>query len=213
MVFNDLLKTTASKSKLETMVRKVVNQLKQEKWSNKEKKLKIIDLQENIIALGANPDDPEPVQSLVKENDVEIQVLKEKHKIPTTEHVQTKELMEFQQEKEKLVEQVMELNEKVNQYETLFVRLEKEKQEATTVKPPPSSQVSSEVTPEDASEELDKTLSQLNFKEVEVEQLKRTISTQEEQVVILLDQIKEREFLISEAEKTKTKLQKGSGPS
>jgi wyosine [tRNA(Phe)-imidazoG37] synthetase (radical SAM superfamily) len=93
----------------------------------------------------------------------------------------------------------MKLNDKVNQYEALIERLEKEKQEVTTVKPPPSSQVSSEVTPEDASKELAKTLSQLNFKEVEVEQLKRTVSTQEEQVDILHDQIKEREFLISEA--------------
>jgi hypothetical protein len=45
MVFNDLLKTIASMGKMETLVNKVVNQLKQEKWSNKEKKLKINDLQ------------------------------------------------------------------------------------------------------------------------------------------------------------------------
>jgi hypothetical protein len=72
VVFSDLLKATTRKSKLEKMVRKVVNQLRHEKWSNKEKQVKIINLQENVIALGANTNDPKLVQSVMKENNVEI---------------------------------------------------------------------------------------------------------------------------------------------
>lgn len=86
----------------------------------------------------------------------------------------------------------MKLNEEVNLYKCLNERLEKEKQEVTIEKLAHSSQVTSQVTPQYASEEFPKTLSRLNS-EVEVEKVKTTISTQEEQNSILHDKIKERE--------------------
>jgi len=56
-------------------------------------------LEQQIIALGEDPNDKNGVKALVKEKDKEIQVLKSKLKIPTLEHVQTKELVEAQKEK------------------------------------------------------------------------------------------------------------------
>jgi hypothetical protein len=53
------------------------------------KQMRVEDLEQWVIDLGANPQDVASVQALMKTKDIEIQALKKKLKIPGIDHVQT----------------------------------------------------------------------------------------------------------------------------
>ena len=60
------------------MNEKIQNQLKQEKITNKTKKMRVEKLEQWVIDLGENPKYIAYVQALVKTKDIEIQALKKK---------------------------------------------------------------------------------------------------------------------------------------
>ena len=66
--------------------------------------------------MGSNPQDIKTVQSLFKEKDTQIKVLKKKIKIPDIDHVQTQEIQVMQQEKDQLAQQIIQLSNQLDIY-------------------------------------------------------------------------------------------------
>jgi len=60
--------------------------------TNRTRQIRVEELEQSVMDLGANPQDVAFVQSLVKTKNKEIQTLKNKLKILVIEHVQTSEL-------------------------------------------------------------------------------------------------------------------------
>jgi len=123
--------------------------------------------------------------------------------MPVSEHVQTEEFKVVQQEKEMLLEKMMKQGEELRSYKTLNEKLLKEKEDIQSKVDVPVVKI---VT-DQASEELAKALSQLNLKENEVSDLKKSLLVREEQVDILQDEIKGREVLINEIRYSKSQMQ------
>ena len=86
MVYKDLIQSTASLKKLWVKLEKIQKQLHTQRFRNRARKIKINDLEQMIINLGYNAHDIEPIKSLLRDKYSEIKVLKEKLKIPNTEH-------------------------------------------------------------------------------------------------------------------------------
>ena len=62
---------------------------KKKKVESKDKQLIIKEFEYRVVDLGYNPNDPNPIQALLKYNDIEIWILKEKIKILDIDYVQT----------------------------------------------------------------------------------------------------------------------------
>jgi hypothetical protein len=60
----------------------------------------IDDQEKKLIASRHHQGDKSRIECLMKDKDKEIQLLKGKLNIPTTKHIQTKELIELEKEKE-----------------------------------------------------------------------------------------------------------------
>ena len=67
-------------------------------------------MQQKVIELGIDPSNTNPIKDLIKEKDIEIQVLKKKLKIPNTQHIQTPELLAFQEERDKIYKEMLMYN-------------------------------------------------------------------------------------------------------
>ena len=65
MVSKDLIQSTTSLNKLQVQLEKVQKQLRIQRIKNRERQTKINDLEQMIIKLGYNPNDPEPIKSLL----------------------------------------------------------------------------------------------------------------------------------------------------
>ena len=75
--------------KLQAINDKIKTQLKNEKLATRTRQIRVEELEQWIIELGTNPKDDASIQALMKIKDKEIQVLKQKLKIPGIGHVQT----------------------------------------------------------------------------------------------------------------------------
>ena len=73
--------------------------------------MKLKELQNNVIEIGANPSDPKPIQSLNNENDIEIKVLKKKLNMPSSLYVQTLDLAFLREDKDSMYRELMSYKE------------------------------------------------------------------------------------------------------
>jgi hypothetical protein len=89
MLNRDVMIVNLGIKKLQVINEKLRNQLKNEKLANRTRKIRVEELEQWVMDLGANPQDVASVQALVKTKDTEIQALKNRLKIPGIEHVQT----------------------------------------------------------------------------------------------------------------------------
>jgi hypothetical protein len=137
--------------------------------------------------LGANPRDEAFVQALIKTKDTKIQALKKRLNIPGIDHVQTPELQAVQAEKEQLLKKMIQMEEQIDLYAKQIETLKGG-----------SSLLQSEKS-SDPTTGLSKALADLNLKEVEIDKLKKTISTQNEE-------IKDKDKVIEEYKKLKAKM-------
>ena len=94
--------------------------MKHEKIDNKGNSIQIKKLQENIISSEDEPGNTQSIRRLLEEKDKAIQVLKNKLKIPSSEHAQSSELLALQEEKDKIHQEMME-------YKGKMVKLQEEK--------------------------------------------------------------------------------------
>jgi chromosome segregation ATPase len=112
------------------------------------------------------------------------------------DHVQTPELLAIQKEKEKLIEVIAKLNEQIF---SLQQQIQVLKQGI------PSS--SSDGTFAGSSEELARALTDLNAKEIELDESRRTVSTYETEINLLKEHIGEKERQLKKIQGSKEKLQ------
>jgi flagellar biosynthesis chaperone FliJ len=99
---------------------------------------------------------------------------------------------------------MVQMNNQLGSYQQQIETLEKEKSELKCLNPS-SVQSSTSVDP---SEELAKVLSDLNIKEIEVDDMKRMITSKNDEIDIFKDQLKEKDGVIAKYQKLKEKLQK-----
>ena len=102
IIYSDLLQAVMKINKLQILVDKLEVQLKHEKVENKANTIQIKKLQEDIISSGNERDNTQPIRRMLEEIDNAIQVLKKRLKIPSTEHVQSSELLALQEEKDQI---------------------------------------------------------------------------------------------------------------
>jgi hypothetical protein len=113
MVNMDAMIASLGNKKLQTINDKLRTQLKNQKLATRTRQIRVEELEKWIIELGVSPKDKAFVQALIKSKDKEIQVLKQKLKIPGIDHVQTPELQAIQAEKDHLVMKMVEMGEKL----------------------------------------------------------------------------------------------------
>jgi hypothetical protein len=92
MINKDAMIANLGIKKLQAINDKLKTQLKNEKLATRTRQIRVEELEQWIIELGTNPKDDASIQALMKTKDKEIQVLKQKLKIPGIDHVQTPEL-------------------------------------------------------------------------------------------------------------------------
>ena len=95
-------------NKLQVLVDKLEVQLKHEKVENKANSIQIKKLQADIISSGNEKGNTQAIKRLLEEKDNALQVLKKRLKIPSTEHVQSSELLALQEEKDRIHQDMME---------------------------------------------------------------------------------------------------------
>ena len=136
ILYTRLLKSTLQVSNLESKKKRAQDLLRKEKVENKALRIKIKKLEDNLLKVDGQSDKGAVTQKLLDEKEKEVQVLKKKLKIPSTQLIQTSELTEFQKEKEALnIEltnckaKLLKLEEKEKQWEKyakLLVESEKD---------------------------------------------------------------------------------------
>jgi chromosome segregation ATPase len=194
MLNMDVMIATLGIKKLQTINEKIRNQLKQEKLANRTKQMRVEELEQWVMDLGENPQDATSVQALMKTKDTKIQALKKRLNIPGIEHVQTPELQAIQKEKDQLLKQMVQMGDQMEMYEKHIEILKKG---------PSSSQMTESTDP---TEGLAKALSELNLKGVEIEKLNKSISTQNEEIKVFKEQLKDKDKIIEEYHKLKAKM-------
>jgi hypothetical protein len=112
MVNKDVIKTTLSMKKLQRINNQLKEQLKQEQTLSRIKQIRVEYLEKKMLRIRDNSKDDEPMQQLISLKDKEIAILKNKLHMTDHDHVQTPELIAIQQEKEQLLKQIVQLNEK-----------------------------------------------------------------------------------------------------
>ena len=107
-------------NKLQVLVDKLEVQLKHKKIENKANSIQIKKLQADVISSGDEPGNTQAIKRLLEEKDNALHVLKKKLKIPSSEHVQSSELLTLQEEKDRIQQEMME-------YKGKMVKLQEEK--------------------------------------------------------------------------------------
>ena len=90
IIYSTLISSAMEKSKLQVSLSKIQPQLKMETLSSLEKDTKIKSLEDLVIKLGYDPSNFKFVKDMIKRKNVDIQALRTKLKLPTTEDPQTK---------------------------------------------------------------------------------------------------------------------------
>ena len=93
IIYSDLLHAMVKINKLQVLVDKLEVQLKYEKVENKANSIEIKKLQADIVSSGDETGNTQAIRRLLEEKDNALQVLKKRLKIPSSEHVQSSELL------------------------------------------------------------------------------------------------------------------------
>jgi hypothetical protein len=113
----DVLITTLLIKNLQAQNEKIRTQLKDEKFGNRTKKIRIEELEEWVMDMGANPQYVTSVQALVNKKDTNIQALNKRLNIHGIEHAQTPELQVIQAKKDELLQKLVQMGENIKVYE------------------------------------------------------------------------------------------------
>ena len=107
-------------NKLQVLVDKLEVQLKHEKVENKANSIQIKKLQADVVKSGDEIGNTQAIRRILEEKYNALQVLKKKLKIPSSEHVQSSELLALQEGKDKIHQEMMA-------YKGKIVKLQEEK--------------------------------------------------------------------------------------
>lgn len=108
MIYSELNKGAQNINKFEKLLEKTTNKIKQEKSNSRTIQLQNEGYKEFIINLGVDPSDKAAIDVIIEGSQSEIQPLRSKLKMPTIEHVQTKELAQVENEKEIFAKELIE---------------------------------------------------------------------------------------------------------
>ena len=79
--------------------------------------MQIKEYKQKIVDLSADPNNPNLVKNMLKEKDIEIQILKKKLKIPKGHHIQSPELLFMQAKRDEFYKDMLKYKERVTQYQ------------------------------------------------------------------------------------------------
>ena len=94
MVYATLVEKATLAYELKESLKNTNTQLDVERMSSKAKDNRIKTLEDIIVDMGHDPNDPTGVKALMKKKDDDLKALKKRLKLPPTEHPQTTELQE-----------------------------------------------------------------------------------------------------------------------
>jgi len=144
--------------------------------------MRIYALEKKLVKVKDDATNEEPIQNMVSDKDNEIAIMKKQLKLSDVDHVQTLEILAIQKEKEKLIEVIVKLNEQLFSLH----------QQIKVLKHKISSS-SSDGTFAGSSKELARELTDINAKEIELDESRREVSTYEVEINILKEHIGEKE--------------------
>ena len=163
--------------------------------------------------MGAKPNNILLVKNVLKEKEIEIQILKKKLKIPEGHHVQTPELVSIQTERDgfyrdvvKFKEQVIEFQNYIEQYKDKMNLVEKENIELEDFKDPVTYVQSKLVQDEKDSEDLVKAMASLKLKDEEIEKLKANLVQKDTHITILKEIVTKKGSVVKEAQDSKNQM-------
>jgi hypothetical protein len=117
VLYSDLLKSYLNKTKLESKVAKLEEQVKREKVVSKGWKVQVKKLENGLIAQGSKDKESRTTKRLLDDKDKQIESLQKKLKMSVTDHPQTDEIMAYQQKNDDLKNEVLDLKSKLLQAE------------------------------------------------------------------------------------------------
>lgn len=109
MLYSTMTDKATSVQKLQNSLENIKAQLKLEKTSSQAKDNIIKYLKYLVIEVGYDPKNVKGVEKLIKKNNAEIYALKKQLKLLPTEHPQTKEVLENQNQKDDMVNLILQL--------------------------------------------------------------------------------------------------------
>ena len=115
VLYYDLLKSYLNKTKLESNVAKIEEQVRREKVASKGQKIQVKKLETGLVAQGSKDKESKTTKKLMDEKDKQIENLQKKLKMPITNHPQTDEIMSYQKKNGDLKKEVLGLNFKLLQ--------------------------------------------------------------------------------------------------
>ena len=113
ILYTRLLKSTLQVSKLESNKKRDQYLLRKEKVENKALRIKIKKLQDDLLKVDGKSEKATVAQNLFDEKEKEVQVLKKKLKIHSTQLIQTSELTDFEKENEALNTELLDCKTKL----------------------------------------------------------------------------------------------------
>jgi hypothetical protein len=126
MVCRDVIQASLGMKKLHNMSNKIKEQLRLEKLLTRTKQMRIEELENMMLKLRDDSKDIEPMQDLINTKNTEILTLKQQLNLTNVDHVQTPELKAVQQEKDQLVNQIIQMKAQIELYEQQIEALGKE---------------------------------------------------------------------------------------
>lgn len=126
LIVNDLHKTNAPTVKVENMLHKVIKQLKLEKANSIAINSQVDELKKIIVKIGVNRDDQLAIQKLFQSAKPKIGILRKKLNHPTSEHPIATGIAEVENEKEKILEDVLWKIEEISVLKEALAKLQKQ---------------------------------------------------------------------------------------
>ena len=113
MIYSTMTHKSLSFEKLQISLENIQSQLKLERASSQAKDNRFKSLEDLVIEVGYNPTDIKAAEELTKKKktkkNVGIATLKKQLKLPTTKHPQTKEVLEKDNQKDEMMNLIIQL--------------------------------------------------------------------------------------------------------
>jgi len=135
LIVNDLYKKNETVAKVEKMLNKLIQQLKLEKSNSRDLNAQVDELKKIIIKIGVNPNDQPIVKKLLQSTKLQIGVLTKKLNLPIGEHPLAAGIVEVENEKENLLQDVLQKTEEVSLLKETLDKLQRQVMPSNTDDP------------------------------------------------------------------------------
>ena len=117
VLYSYLLKSYLNKTKLESKLTKLEEQVRREKVASKGWKVQVKKLEANLVAQGSKDKESKATKKLLDEKDKHIENLQKKLKFFVTDHPQKEEILVYKNKNDDLKEEVLDFKSKLFQEE------------------------------------------------------------------------------------------------